>query len=210
VATILIFLCFYLFQTFGMIETGFLKRLVNGLRYFDPLLPVLAFAMAESVPRLLGARLTPRPEREPLRRLATAAAGLWLVGVLAVSFLVHPVFDRWTASQMRIRDALLETVPVDAVLVANHGLGKFVDDLGRPYTTLYRSHLSPEELDQLRDRFGGYFVALLDRSDSAYWREDAAANAGFVAQLGEPAPLVDLRVTGTDRLRIWRIDAERR
>jgi hypothetical protein len=48
-------------------------------------------------------------------------------------------------------------------------------------------------------------VALLDRSDSDYWREDAARNAAFIAALGDPAPLVDLQATGTDRLRIWRI-----
>ena len=210
VATIVLFVGFYLFQTFGMTETGFLKRLVNGLRYFDPLLPVLAFAMAESVPRLLGAWLPSPPERPRLRRLATAAAALWIAGALAAAFLVHPVFDRWTASQMRIRDALAKNVPVDAVLVANHGLGKFIDDLARSYTTLYRGHLSPDELDRLRARYGGYFIALLDRSDSVYWRRDAAANAAFMAQLGGPEPVVDLRVTSTDRLRIWRIDAEPR
>ena len=31
-----------------------------------------------------------------------------------------------------------------------------------------------------------------------------------VAHLGDPEPLVDLRVTGTDRLRIWRIEARPR
>lgn len=40
--------------------------------------------------------------------------------------------------------------------------------------------------------------------------DDAAQNAAFVARLGDPEPLVDLRVTGTDRLRIWRIEARPR
>jgi hypothetical protein len=210
-ATIVLFVGFYLFQAFGMIETGFLKRLVLGLRYFDPLLPVLAFAMAESAPRLLGAWLLPRASRPRLNALAGPAAALWIAGTLAACFAVHPVLDRWAASQVRIRDVLAQHVPLDAVLVANtHSIRKFIDDLARPYVTLNSNQVSPEQLDGLRERYGSYSVALLDRSDSAYWRDRAAQNAAFVASLGNPEPLVDLRVTGTDRLRIWRIEAQPR
>lgn len=63
VATIVLYVSFYLFQGFGMLETGFVKRLWNGLRYFDPLLPVLAFAMAESTPQLLEGWLVRRSQR---------------------------------------------------------------------------------------------------------------------------------------------------
>lgn len=209
-ATIVLFFGFYLFQAFGMIESGFARRLVTGLRYFDPLLPVLAFAMAESAPRLLDGWLARRPQRARWERLAGAAAGLWIAGTLAAAFAVHPVLDRWAASQVRIRDTIARYVPVDAVLVANsHALRKFIDDLARPYVTLHRDRVSPEQLEDLRERYGGYVIALLDRSDSEYWRRDAAKSADFLARLGDPAPLVDVHVTATDRLRIWRIEAPR-
>jgi 4-amino-4-deoxy-L-arabinose transferase-like glycosyltransferase len=211
VATIVFFVLFYLLQAFGMKETGFIKRLVNGLRYFDPLLPVLAFAMAESAPRLLTGWLARTRQRARWERLGGAAAGLWIVATLSASFAVHPVLDHWVGSQVEIRDAIARHVPRDAVLVANRqALRKFIDDLARPYMTLRRQKVSPEQLEQLREKYGAYFVALLDRSDSAYWRGDAAENAAFVARLGDPEPLVDLRVSATDRLRIWRIEAKPR
>jgi hypothetical protein len=124
------------------------------------------------------------------------------------AFAVHPVLARWGASQAAIRETLERSVPLDAVLVTNGtAIRKFIDDLARPYATLHRNDVSPEELERIRTEHGGYFVALLDRSDSAYWREDATANAAFVARLGAPEPVVDLRPTATDRLRIWRIEA---
>lgn len=208
VLTIVLYFGFYLFQAFGMSASGFAKRLVVALRYFDPLLPLLAFAMAESLPRLLGSWLARRADRPRAERLGGLAAGLWIAGASCAAFAVHPVLDRWSAGQSAIREAIERNVPVDSVLIANgEAIRKFIDDLGRPYVTLRRSRLSPEQLEQLRARHARYFVAFLDRSDSDYWRHDAAENAAFIARLGDPAPLVDLHVSATDRLRIWRIEA---
>jgi 4-amino-4-deoxy-L-arabinose transferase-like glycosyltransferase len=208
VLTLLLYVGFYLFQAFDMSASSFPKRLVVALRYFDPLLPLLALTLAESVPRLLGGLVARRPW---LERIGSGVLALWIAGVGVAAFAVHPSLDRWSAGQAAIRDAVERTVPVDAVLVANGvAMRKFIDDLTRPYRTLHRDRVSPEELETIRERHDGYFVAFLDRSDSAYWREDAARNAAFVARLGNPTPLVDLRATPTDRLRIWRIGAEPR
>lgn len=203
VLTIGAFFLFYLLQAYGMSASSFEKRLVVALRYFDPLLPVLALAMAESVPRLLRSVLGGDAGRA---RLAGRLAALWVAGVLVVSFAVHPVMGRWDADQAAIREAISRAVPADAVLITNGtAIRKFIDDLERRYVTLHRDRVTPEQLRALRERHGGFVVALLDRSDSAYWRDDAARNAAFIAGLGEPAPRVDLRATATDRLRIWRI-----
>jgi 4-amino-4-deoxy-L-arabinose transferase-like glycosyltransferase len=202
------FVAFYLFQAYGGAESGFPKSLVIGLRYFAPLLPLLAFAMAESVPRWLesGARRAP-PELRFEARLG-AAALLWLAGILASSFVVHPALDGFAGSQAEIRSAIQRAVPGDSVLVTNQdALGKFVDNLARPYRTLDRRELDPDELRELARRHQRYFVALLDRSDSDFWRSQSVDNAAFAAQLPEPRLLVDLRPTRTDRLRIWEVSA---
>ena len=210
VLTIVLYVGFYLFQAYGMGASGFAKRLVVALRYFDPLLPVLAFTMAESVPRSLAGWLG-RGNRARLSGWAGAAVALWIAGACLAAFAVHPVLDRFGASQAAIRFAIERNVPLDAVLVANgEAIRKHIDDLARPYATLRRNQLSPEQVEQLRERHGTFFVAFLDRSDSAYWLEDAAKNAAFVAQLGDPEPVVDLRASATDRLRIWRIEAKPR
>jgi hypothetical protein len=208
VLTVVLYFAFYVFQAFGMSASSFPKRLVVALRYFDPLLPLLAFAMAEVVPRLLGGWLARRADRSRLERLVGVAASLWITGALVAAFAVHPVLDRWSASQATIRETIDRNVPVEAVLVANgEAIRKFIDDLARPYVTLRRNQVSPEQIERIRAEYGGFFVAFLDRSDSQYWLDDAAQNAAFVARLGDPAPLVDLRVTASDRLRIWRIEA---
>jgi hypothetical protein len=210
VASVALFFLFYLAQGFGQIESAFLKRLVVGLRYFDPLLPVLAFAMAESLPRQLAALLARVRARRAAEGLLGTAAALWVAGTLVACLAVHPMLARWSGRQASIRDAIEEHVPRDAVLVTNGtGLRKFIDDVARPYTTLWRYELTDEQLAALRDRHGGYFVALLDRSDSAYWVADAEANEAFVARLEVGPPLVDLRATATDRLRIWRVGEPR-
>jgi 4-amino-4-deoxy-L-arabinose transferase-like glycosyltransferase len=210
VGTVLLFLVFYLGQAFGMIETAFAKRLVLGLRYFDPLLPVLAFAMAESAPRQLSALLARVPDRRWFERLATAALALWVAGALASAFAVHPALGRWGAAQDRIRIAIGEHVPHDTVLVTNGtAIRKFIDDLARPYVTLRRDDVSLAEAERLVARHGGYVVAFVDRSDSDYWERDAERNDGFAAQHALGPPIVDLRVSATDRLRIWRVGEPR-
>ena len=211
VATVSLFFLFYLGQEFGMAASGFVKRLVIALRYFDPLLPVLAFAMAEALPRQLEVLLARRPDRARVERLASAGAALWIAGVLASALAVHPTLGRWGASQASIGATIEHYVPRDTVLVTNGvAVRKFVDDLARPYLTLWRDDVSPADVAKLRDRHGGFWVAFLDRSDSEYWRRDAAKNEAFVAQLEGTAPLADLRVTATDRLRIWRVGEPRR
>jgi hypothetical protein len=69
--------------------------------------------------------------------------------------------------------------------------------------------VSAEDLAELERRHGGYVVAFLDRSDSDYWRSDAEQNEAFLARLQPGEPLVDVRVTATDRLRIWRVGEPR-
>ncbi len=210
VATVALFFAFYLFQAYGITESGFVKRLVVALRYFDPLLPVLAFTMAESLPRQLDALLARFPGRRHLEALLAGAAVLWIAGALTAAFAVHPVLGRWGAGQGSIRSTIEANVPRDVVLITNAtAIRKFIDDLARPYRTLWRHELHEGDLPQLRERHGGYLVAFLDRSDSEYWRLDAERNQAFLAQLPDAIQLVDLRVTASDRLRVWRVGEPR-
>ena len=134
---------------------------------------------------------------------------LWIGGVALACFVVHPVMDRWSATQAELRDAIEEHVPKDGVLVANReALDKFVNGFERPFLTLNRHELEPGDLEAVRARHGSFWIALLDRSDSDFWRRDAAENASFLRALAWPLePLSDLTVTSTDRLRIWRAPA---
>jgi 4-amino-4-deoxy-L-arabinose transferase-like glycosyltransferase len=208
VAAIVFFFLFYVFQAYGMVESGTLKRLVIALRYFAPLLPLLAFAMAETLPRWLAALAARSRSPASFERRAGALAALWVAGVAAACLAVHPVLARWSESQAEIRDAIARTVPTEAVLVGNGAaILKFADEYARSFVILARHELAPGDEATLAARHPTFFVAFLDRSDSEYWRSDAVRNAEFLALLpGERTLLVDVTPTATDRLRIWRVD----
>jgi 4-amino-4-deoxy-L-arabinose transferase-like glycosyltransferase len=209
VATIALFFLFYLFQAYGMVESGTLKRIVTALRYFAPLLPLLAFAMAETLPRRLAGIAARSAAAAAFERRAGVLAALWIAGVAAASLAVHPGFARWSASQAEIRDAIERNVPRDAVMIGNGAaIRKFADEYAREFVILSRLELAEDDTRALAARHPDFFVVFLDRSDSDYWRGDAARNAEFVERLpGAPQLLVDIQPTATDRLRIWRVAA---
>jgi len=212
-ASVVLFVGFYVSYRYSAAESGPARQLVLGLRFFVPLLPLLVFAMAESVPRLWRRLLADRPERRRLglERLAGFVLVAWLFGVAGAATLVHPVFDRWSAHQAEIRDEIHRLVKEDAVLITNlSATKKFIPWLSPQYLPLNRASLPIEHANRLALFHREFFVVLLDRSDSATWREDARANAAFVAGLEpRPALLLDREVTRTDRLRIWRVVGRR-
>jgi hypothetical protein len=205
---ICLFVLFYFLHSFGPGASSFSKRLVIELRYFVPLLPLLAFAMAESVPRLwkrvLEGRL--RSWRPLLEATAAGLVVLWLAGVASASVAVHGVLGAWSESQAVIRDEI-QRVTGEGVLVTNlPATKKFTRQMDRPYVVLDRDEVTPEDAAALAQRHDQFFIAFLDRSDAEYWEKDRRKNAAFVASIQPPPVLeVDHQATSTDRLRIWRV-----
>ncbi|MEE2679676.1 MAG: hypothetical protein VX546_13935 [Myxococcota bacterium] len=205
-ATLGLFVAFFLFQKYSTVETGLPKRIVLGLRYFIPLLPLLAFAMAESVPRLWQRWITPRGPSAV--RWASGAVAAWLVIVAVATVSVHPFFNAWSATQAQIRDEIERVVPDDAVLLTNwSGTKKFVRQLERRYVVVKVTKFPTERVAGLFERHPEVYLVLLDRTDSAWWRRRGEWIAAFLEEIGvRDAPETDLRPTSTDRLRIWRIE----
>lgn len=219
ITTIFAFFLLYLCQVQLAPHTSFSKRLVSGLRYMIPVLPVMAFAMAESVPRLVR-RLTEgwgNNHRPRIQALASTAVLLWIIGIAFASVTVHWAMGRWSGAQGEIREAIDRFIPKESVLVTNYPQTfKFTGELDRLFTLVDRAKTPLADIEKLPQRHGEFYLALLDRSDSAYHRGDAADNAAFVESLNPPPELLfDRAFTATDRLRIWRvtelgIDPERR
>jgi hypothetical protein len=171
------------------------------------MLPVLAFTMAESVPRLWR-QLGPRFTRSPLTQHATALLlGLYVGSVVAASGLVHLAYDRWGSTQAAIQEVIHETTGADSILITNWwATKKFTRELDRRYVPLDRDEIDAAAVLRLASRHPRVFIALLDRSDSAHWLGDTKRNAAFVQRL-EPAPELafDRALSPTDHLRIWRV-----
>jgi len=204
------FWLFYLYFGYAAIETGPAKRIVLGLRFFLPLLPLLAFAAAESAPRLWRRLLEAAPPRQRawLRPAAGAALWLWILGVATAAVGVHWSQHRWTHTQARIGDAIRSHVNSEAPIVTNaHATGKFIEWLDRRYLPLTLRYAEPFEGRWLARHHGHFFVVILDRSDSDFWREDARKNADFLTRLKpKPTLVFDEEFSASDRLRIWRVD----
>ncbi len=214
VATLAAFFALYALQRFSTEETSFLKRIVLGLRYFMPLVPVIAFAMAEPLQRAWEALATDRPAAVR-RRLEAAAATLlvaWIAGVGLASAAVHPLYAGWSARQAELRDAIHAHATLDLPLVTNlPATRKFLRDLDRRFLPIDIGRVSTREAETLLDRHGGFTVVILGRSDSEFWRGQLRRHEAFLEQLDVPIELVyDERVTATDRLRIWRAPASSR
>jgi hypothetical protein len=208
-STIAIFVLFHLLYGYSAVESGFAKRLILGPRYFIPILPLFAVAAAEVWPRLardLMARSSPDRRQRLVRATRHAMRGA-LVAVSLGLVAVHFVHWDWAADQAIIRDAIYETTEEGSVVVANtKAIGKFVDHVYGRRLVLDRSQLETPHLRRLVARQGGFFIVMLDRSDSAFWRKNTAENSDFMARLPfDTQLLVDLQVTPTDHLRIWRV-----
>ena len=206
--TIAVFFMLYLFQRYSTIETSLSKRVILALRYFIPLLPMLAFAMSESVPRLWRQWLA-RGDTERSVRVEFAAARilvLWLVGLGLVSAAVHPAFSAWSSTQAKIHAAVSETVPSDAVLLINTANRKFIDEIGRRFLTLGTDYVPVGLMRELVARHEEVFLVMLDRNDSNWWRSETRRNADYFEKIPISTELLtDLQPNDTDRLRIWRL-----
>lgn len=209
IAGFLGFVGVYLAQEYSMQGFALVNRIVLALRYLNPVLPLVAFAMGESVPRLWRQMLERRTgagrsrlETGGRRVLATALAGLAVACVA-----VHPIFAAWASGRAEIRDAIHRHVPVDGVFITNWiGTRKYLPEMEQKYKHIDRNDIRPEEVAGLAERYGLVFLVFLDRTDSDLWIEDAKATAAFMGALHpEPELLVDQRVSSTDRIRIWQM-----
>lgn len=214
VLSVALFVTLYLFQIYSSSTTGFAKRVLLAPRYLLPILPVIVFAMGESVPRLwrhLVAWWEARERAVPLARIAAVALSVWIAGIACAGVGVHWAFDRWTATQREIRDEIHRHTGDDSVVFTNlPATKKFIRFLDRKYLPVERRKSEPGDAGTLVERHGEFFVVFLDRSDSEWWRADARGNAAFIESLDPPPDLeLDRQITPTDRLRIWRVSQVR-
>lgn len=212
VTTIVLFFCFYVLQRFAASLSSLPKHVVGTLRYVMPVVPMLAFAMGESVPRLWRARLA-RMEAARAARIERLG-GRFALGLLAALGLaaaaVHPAFDGWARTQAAIRDEIVRHVPHDAVIVTNHAATrKFLPVLERTIGFVPTKDLELANLARLAERHRQIYLVLLDKSDSAYWREQSDRNAELLARIDLPSELLsDTQPFPSERLRIWRLSAD--
>jgi 4-amino-4-deoxy-L-arabinose transferase-like glycosyltransferase len=197
VVTTVLYVGFFLAYSFSGLESGGLKRLVVGPRFFIPLAPVLAFAAAERLPAWLARWGAP----------ARAAVALYAAGVVIAAFAVHVVHGRWSRAQAGMAQTIHDaTRPSELVVTNLLSTGKLFPEPESERPRRDITEVRANDLPLLTTGGQQVALALLDRSDTPFFLERTAENARFLAQVAARCRLTlrrDQAATATDRLRIW-------
>ena len=211
--TIVLLVAVYLFQQHYSFATSSLKRSILAPRYLLPILPVIAFGMAESIPRLWNQFLVRRSvaNHQRLRTWAPRLVGAWAGGIAIAAFAVHPALAWWGSTQAAIGDMIQEHAEGDTVIVTNYSATrKFIDGLDRKYLPVPTMDRNPMDISLLAAIHGEITLIFLARSDSPYWLGNAGRNESFIAAIqGEKNVILDRKLDPRFHLKIWRIRPHR-
>lgn len=170
---------FLLFDWDAFHENGYVKGLILNSRYVAPLAPVFAFMASDVWPRwyawirarVPGASLLPR---------AAALAGA------AVALGVHPLAARQESEARTIVQAIYSRTSADIPVVTNgNATIKYLSPAYGPRRLIQRYDLPPDTLTAFSARYGKLHLVLMDRSDNEFSRNEARANAEFLAMARE-------------------------
>jgi hypothetical protein len=205
-AAVLLCALFFASYSYSAEESGRFKQLVLGPRYFLPLVPLLALALARVHASVLG-RLA--SGSGGLRAAARIGARVWVALILAGAVAVHPVLQRYGAEQRAIVAAIYSaTAEGSALLFDPTEAGKYVSELYGARVALDRETIAPAQLQQLVSLRGASLISL-QRTDSAFHRERASADERFLETLRREcalAQVADLRASTSLRVRVLRLE----
>jgi 4-amino-4-deoxy-L-arabinose transferase-like glycosyltransferase len=204
VGAVLLVLSFFLVYGYAGWESGGLRRLVLGPRFFIPVLPLVVFAAAEVIPRWWQAIRARSALTDAPARLACVACGSLVV---VLGFLVHPVHASWGAGQVAIQqDLYAHTRPEAAILTNSVATGKYFNEIYGSRRVIDHYLVKPEELGRVLGAHGLVQIAFVERSDSSFFRGEARESRDYVAAvqaLCRTELSFDHRFPNSERLLIW-------
>jgi hypothetical protein len=217
ISTVLVYVAIFVGWDYNGAGSGGLKQWILSLRFLIPVVPVVAFAMADTVPRWYAALArSMRPERKvAFLRVSRGAVALWVAGIAIMGYLVNWRSQVWSKLHDEVVQSLYANTdpqyPIMADLPATvkflnelHGHRMLVDmDLGDASSDARRSQLL-----RLLDRNKTVQIVLFDRDDSNYWLSKWREDESFVAAISQQlhATLkVQQRFPGLGVLSIWNV-----
>jgi hypothetical protein len=207
-----LFLLFYVLQGFFMWGVSLPRQVTLTARYMFPILPLMALATADVLPRLWRRvrESTPAPRRQTLEAAAACALVLWMGAVAVAAVAVHPVHAAWSSPMLQIREAIAAHTDLNGVMVTHVNLArKFIAWNDRKYVPIPRERLTLEDAMDLANRVGSFQVVLVERTDGPFGIDEVAANEEFLARIEPMKPTLEFDhvFSPIDRLRIWRVEA---
>ncbi len=205
----LVFFCAY---NYSGQQSGMMKSLVLGPRFLIPLLPLLAFTSAEAIPRVWGGLLKVASSRvEPwLVLLGRTVIVVYFLGVVTLSYGIHPYLSGWAEKHVRVRDLIYANIPEDAVIVTDmEATDKYLNGLYGKYNTRKYDELEPGDLARELLVNDVIWIVILERRDSEFWIARSTDAMNFVKSLSpEPQLVLSENLGSFGRLWIWQMKRE--
>ena len=206
IVTGLLYAACYCFFYYSGSESGLAMRLILGPRFFIPLLPVLVWAMAESLPRLarpLESLLLARP------RFVNVILILGVAVLIVEMVIPHIVLYRWGTVQAHVRDVIYSKTSPGSLVVAD------LESIGKQMSYAYgrRSFVpldcaTSEHLARWSAGNEPVFYVFLTRNDAPYRDKQAELLAHAEQAYRENCDvelLHDEQVSGLEHLRIGKV-----
>lgn len=214
IITVIVSLLFFLLYNYSGQDSGGLKRMVNGPRYFIPLLPILIIAYSEVLPRFwskLSAHYSYRTTTA-ISMVIKVCITLWVGLVFLSSFSVHPFMQGWASFQLAMKQAIYANTTENGVIVSEPDgkINKFVNRFYGKRLVVTIDDLKPEDIPLVLKLHRNIQLVFINRSDSEYHLKQAIGNEEFVAAVNKYCRvrlIYDKIYTPTDHLKIWDIKA---
>lgn len=215
--TVVAYVVIFIYWNYNGASSGGLKQWMLSLRFLIPMVPIVAFAMANTFPRWVQAlaRSESPQSRLQLQRASRGVVAAWVVGIVVVGLLVNWRSQLWSKLHEDVVRSVYsntdQALPIMADQPATvkflnelHGQRMLMDlDLGDENSAARRS-----ELLRVLERSKRAQIVLFGRDDSDYWlsksREDEAFIAAISQQLHATLKLQQ-RFPGLGVLRIWNV-----
>jgi len=200
ISAVVLPLTFFTFYEYSGRESGWLKGLILGPRLLIPIVPILTFSVANVTMNWLS-KLN--------KRAKTASAAFLVITATISSSAVHPIMDEWSGGPRAIRDALYKHTPERSVIVSNLvATKKFLNNIygERAIADIYE--VEWDDYSTLFRNSNTLYLALLDRSDSAFWKKQSLRNEAIIEIVNGMIPIelqFDQEIAPSQRLRIWLI-----
>ncbi|TMG78970.1 MAG: hypothetical protein E6H78_20825 [Betaproteobacteria bacterium] len=167
-----------------------------------PAVPLLALMAADVFPRWM----------ERLRLFADPRAATWAIhafgaGACLLAFGIHPLVSRQEAAPLSITRALFAHTRSDVPIVTNHRATlKYFSPVYGQRLLVLRTFVDSGAVARMQQQYGRLQIALLDRTDSDLFREDARENEAFMAAVErecEVRPLYSNAFGAEARVRVY-------
>jgi len=211
ISTVVFFTGLFTFYNYNASSSGGLKQWILSMRFMIPLVPILAFAMADTLPRWYDALTLSMTFESKMKLQSTVRqfVKVSLVALIVLGFVVNWRSAAWSNPHHDvIRELYRHTDPRTPVLADIQATVKFLNELYGPRIVGELNGMDTAKIRSLVERYRVVQIVFFDRDDSDYWKMRAAQNQALIHHLAaqcNPALAFEGRFPSLGVLRIWNI-----